>query len=179
MLHQLYETQKGHSSELIEVVQTISFELLKYLKTHPSTLYSLKPREFEEIIAEILASFGWQVTLTPATKDGGFDLYAITKETCASVKTSWIIECKKYARANKVGVDIVRALWGVKQDLRVANAMLATTSHFTEGVDAFKASRYDLELRDYEGVVEWLNKYQPNPSGHLYIKDYRLVVPGR
>ena len=35
----------------------------------------------------------------------------------------------------------------------------------------YKASRYDLELRDYEGILEWINEYRPNPDGKLYIKD--------
>jgi len=56
--------------------------------------------------------------------------------------------------------------------------MLATTSHFTRDVKAMKRSRYDLELKDYEGMVEWINEYRPNPNGSLYIKDKKLVLPG-
>ena len=50
--------------------------------------------------------------------------------------------------------------------------------HFSSEVQKYKASRDDLELRDYEGIVEWLNTYRPNPGGRLYIKDHRLVLPG-
>lgn len=57
--------------------------------------------------------------------------------------------------------------------------MIATTSRFTKGVLDFKASGYDLELRDYEGILEWINAYRPNPNGRLFIKDNRLVMPGR
>ena len=56
--------------------------------------------------------------------------------------------------------------------------MLATTSHFTAGVHKLKASSYDLELKDYEGILEWINEYQPHPDGKLYIKDHKLVIPG-
>ena len=97
----------------------------------------------------------------------------------SGVTTSWIIECKKYRKDRPVGVDIVRGLFGVKLDLKVANAMLATTSHFTKGVHDYKASRYDLELRDYEGILEWINEYRPNPEGKLYIKDHQLILPGK
>ncbi|WPD23102.1 MAG: restriction endonuclease [Candidatus Electrothrix scaldis] len=86
-------------------------------------------------------------------------------------------ECKRHAKHRKVGVDIVRALYGVKHDLRVGNALLATTSNFTKGVYDFKASRYDLELRDFEGILKWLNEYHPNPDGELHIKDNNLVLP--
>ena len=78
------------------------------------------------------------------------------------------MERKKYAPQRKVGVDIVRSLFGVKLDLKVADAMLATTSHFTEGVHKYKAFRYDLDVRDYEGILEWINEYTPNPDGKLY-----------
>ncbi len=93
--------------------------------------------------------------------------------------TSWIIECKKYREDRKIGVDIVRSLFGVKLDLKVMGALLATTSYFTKGAMDYKASRYDLQLRDYEGILEWVNEYRPNPEGKLYIKDNRLVLPGK
>ena len=164
---------------LVKVVQTITAELIKYLKAYPKELYQLRPRQFEELIAEILASYGWEVKLTAPTKDGGYDIYAISPTQARGIETSWIIECKKYAAHNKVGIDIARALYGTKLLLHPeANAMLATTSHFTKGVHDLKASRYDLALRDYEGVLEWINEYKPNPNGRLYVKDNRLVVPG-
>ncbi|MFC1633967.1 pentapeptide repeat-containing protein [Planctomycetota bacterium] len=164
-------------TQLIEVVHGISAQLISYIATHPRSLHELKPRQFEELIAEILSSYGWQICLTPPTKDGGYDLFAISKDI-AGVQTSWIIECKKYKAERKVGVDIVRALYGIKGKLQIANAMLATTSFFTRGVQDFKASCYDLELRDYQDVVEWINEYRPHPDGKLYFKDNQLKLPG-
>jgi len=37
---------------------------------------------------------------------------------------------------------------------------------------------HDLALRDYEGILEWINTHRPNPDGGLYIKDNRLILPG-
>lgn len=173
-LRSLYTTEEP-PSVLINVINVINTELISYLVKHPKALNNIQPRQFEELIAEILLSFGWEVQLTPPTKDGGYDIFAISKDT-AGVKTSWIIECKRYAQERKVGVEIARSLYGVKLDLRVANAMLATTSRFTKGVQDFKASRYDFELRDYEGILEWINSYRPNPEGKLYIENNNLKV---
>jgi len=164
--------------QLIEVVSVITSELIHYLKKHPKAMYQIKPRQFEELIAEILASYGWQIQLTPTIKDGGYDIFAIAKAIKPGLETSWIIECKKYAPENKIGVDFVRALYGIKSDLKVANALLATTSHFTKGAKDFKASRYDIELKDYHNILEWINEYRPNPDGELYIKNNQLIVPG-
>ncbi len=164
-------------TQVVKVVRLITNELLAHLKKHPEELYSIRPRQFEELVGEILAHYGWEVQLTPPTKDGGYDLFGVSKDI-AGVRTSWVIECKKYAEHRKVGVDIVRALFGVKGELQVANAMLATTSHFTRGVHDYKASRYDLELKDFEGVLGWINEYKPHPGGKLYIRDNRLILPG-
>ena len=71
-----------------------------------------------------------------------------------------------------------RSLFFVKGELKAANALLATTSYFTKGVKDYKASRYDLELKDFEGVIEWINEYKPNPGGKLYVKDSKLILPG-
>jgi hypothetical protein len=174
-MRSLYVDQQP-PKQLIKVVGIITTELINYLKKHPRAMYEIKPRQFEELIAEILASYGWQVNLTPATRDGGYDIYAISpvsgKET-----TSWIIECKKNSPNRKVGIDIVRALYGLRTDLKVANALLATTSYFSRDVYAYKASRYDLKLKDYGNILEWINDYRPNPDGKLYIKDNKLILP--
>lgn len=164
------------SRSLIEVVSTLNIELIKYLNKHPEKLYTIKPRIFEELIAELLAHFGWEIQLTPTTKDGGYDIFAISKDI-TGVETSWIIECKRYSPKNKVGIEIVRGLYCQKNELHVANAMVATTSQFTQGVYDFKASRYDFALRDFEGILEWINMYHPHPNGMLYMKEKQLIIP--
>jgi restriction system protein len=170
------ETRETNLSGLVEAVSSINAELIAYLKLHPEGLYTIEPRQFEEIIAELLANFGWEVDLTPKTKDGGYDIFAIAKNIAPNVNAAWIIECKRYMREKKVGVEIVRALYGAKSSFDGVNAMLATTSSFTQGARKFKSSRYNLELRDYAGVVEWLEAYRLNPGGTLYIQNHNQVL---
>jgi RNA polymerase sigma factor for flagellar operon FliA len=176
---QLLLTEKVLPKQIIKVVDVVNIEFINYLKKHPKALYEIKPRQFEELIAEILTSYGWQIQLTPPIKDGGYDIFAISKDLLSGVKTSWIIECKKYSPENKVSVDIVRALYGIKSNLRIANALIATTSYFTKGANDFKASRYDIELKDYKEILEWINQYRPNPNGKLYIKNNQLIISNK
>lgn len=129
--------------ELVSVVKSINAELIRALKAQPATVQDISPRAFEELIAEILAFYGWGIHITSETKDGGYDIYAISKDI-SGASTSWVIECKRYKQERKVGVDIARSLYAVKGDLRVANAMIATTSFFTSGVEDFKNSRYEI-----------------------------------
>jgi len=57
----------------------VNEELLDYLRRHPELLYELHPRRFEEVIAAIWSSLGYEVTLTPRSRDGGKDLYAVQR----------------------------------------------------------------------------------------------------
>lgn len=151
---------KKPNSEINLLTQELSEELIKYLAKHPKALYHIKPRQFEELVGEVLSSFGWEVVLTPSTRDGGYDLFAISKDE-AGFKTSWIIECKKYYKDRRIGLDVVRSLYGTKIELKVANMMIATTSYFSKDIVSYQASRYDLELKDFNDIIEWLKDYKP------------------
>jgi HJR/Mrr/RecB family endonuclease len=146
---------------LITVTSLASAKLVEHLTKHPHALHALRPRQFEEVVAELLANHGWRVELTPQIRDGGYDIFAVSQDA-AGPETAWIVECKKYAADRKVGVEIVRSLYGVKSALPGVNAMVATTSTFTRGARDFKSSRWDLDLRDYQNLVEWLRKYRAN-----------------
>jgi hypothetical protein len=119
-------------------------------------LLDLSPREFEEFIAGIWNRFGYAVELTARTRDGGRDVVAIRK---AESEVRYIIECKRYAEAEKVGVALVRALYGVKTHEGATKAFLATTSSFTRGaIEFWDSHQWELELKDYEGVREWATR---------------------
>lgn len=173
--YKLYDTEPPPQQVAVDI-GLASHELLTFLKKNPDHLYHISPREFEELVAEILTGLGWEVQLTAPTRDGGYDIFALTKDI-AGIRTSWIVECKRYSPDRKVGLNVARSLYGVKTDLRVANALLATTSSFTKGVMDFASSRYDFALRDLEGILEWINQYRPHPGGQLYIRDRELFVP--
>ena len=153
--------------EILELKQ----EILMHLKNHPEFLKNFKGRIFEELVAELLSSYGWDVDLTKKTRDGGYDIFAISKDV-SGLKSSWIVECKGWK--NTVGIDVVRALYGVKADLKIGNALLATTSQFSQDIHNYKASRYDLELKDFHGLIEWINEYKPRVDGKLYVYDDKI-----
>ena len=136
--------------------------LINQLKDNPNLLYSLKPREFEELIAEIFAGLGWNVNLTKQSREGGFDIFAISTDK-ADIKTAWIIECKNYKKEHKVGVEQVRQLDYIKTTLNIPNAILATTSSFSTGALQIANSRYDITLIDSSDIIQRVNRYVPPP----------------
>jgi len=154
VLVRLY-SRESPALELVVAVTEINRELIAYLAKNPERLKKINDRDFEKLVAELLVGYGWTVELTRPTKDGGYDIFAIANDR-SGVKQTWIIECKRWER--KVGIEIARQLYTVKQDLRVGGAMLATTSDFTRGVKEFKASRYDFDLRNFDAISSWLRE---------------------
>jgi HJR/Mrr/RecB family endonuclease len=146
------------TSPLIEIPKLIvsaSDDLLKTLVRNPDLLYSLHPRRFEEVIAEIFFRNGFEVELTKATRDGGKDVIAIYNKL--NINTKYIIECKRYAKERKVSLALVQRLLGVKIASAANKAILATTSSFTRDAIVFTSNHmWDLELKDYNDIIFWL-----------------------
>ena len=133
-------------------------EKIKQIANHPDILNKLNPREFEELIAELLMGFGWQVKLTPPTRDGGFDILGISTDP-SGFETSWIIECKHYSPDKKVGIAVLQRIHGVKESLGISNAAVVTTASFTEPAISFAKLRYDIKLVDSLILANWVRKF--------------------
>ncbi|HMN96371.1 MAG TPA: restriction endonuclease, partial [Phycisphaerales bacterium] len=102
-------------------------EAIASCATIPEQLRDLDPVLFEAVVAELLAGFGWKVSVTPPTRDGGYDILGLTTDP-SGLRTSWLVECKRYRADHKVGVEIARQIVGVKTHIGVPNAVLVTTS---------------------------------------------------
>ena len=107
-------------------VEEINDELFRYFATHPERMRDMPPRKFEEFVAELFKAKGYDVELTPKTKDGGFDIRAFSRSDTGSLLT--LIECKRYAEQQKVQVGIVRELYGVVDDQRATCGIIAKHS---------------------------------------------------
>jgi hypothetical protein len=136
----------------------VNDELVKYLAAHPERLYSLSPRKFEELVEAIFRDFGYDVVLTPKSKDGGIDIRATRKDSVGTLL--YLIECKRYAAAHPVGVGIVRGVYGVAATEHASCGMIVTTSHFTAPAkEEANKVKYQMSLRDYSDLVHWLGQY--------------------
>lgn len=147
--------------------------LITKLAAEPASLDEISWRELEELVAEIIASLGWQVSLTPPTRDGGHDVLAINANELG-LDTAWAIECKRYRPDRKVGVDIVRSLYGVKHGLRIPQALLVTTSTFTRDALEFAAANTDIRLADREELLRWIADYRPPTDFAEHLESQRF-----
>ena len=139
-------------------VADINSELIRYLAKHPELLREMNPRKFEQIVAELFRDKGYDVEVTKRTRDGGLDIRAYHHSDLGVLLG--LIECKRYAPAKKVSVDVIRGLYGVVESERASFGLVATTSTFTQDAKSFQAqNKYRLQLADFEDIKRWLRDY--------------------
>lgn len=99
-------------------------------------LEALSGRAFEELVAWLYQQEGQEARLTPASRDGGWDV-----EVIQGTRRS-LVECKVMPT---VGVEVLRGLHSVVISHRASGGIVVTTGRFTS--DAVnEASRLGLEL---------------------------------
>lgn len=151
------------SKRIVEIVAprviTANDDLIMKLKRRPGDLYKISPRQFEEVIADLLGDMGMDVELTPATRDGGKDILAYM--TTEIGRFLCLVEAKQHSESRPVGVSLVRSLFGTLVDHEATTGMLVTTSRFSGPARAFQQRHeYQLSLKDYQDVVSWILKYK-------------------
>ena len=133
--------------------------IIEQLSKNPKDMYRLKPREFEELICELLIKEGMEAKLTQETHDGGKDIIVHSGDQFGS--HLYFVECKKYSEKRPISVDLIRSLYGVIENERASGGLLVTTSYFSKDALKFhKNVKYRLDLKSYEGLCSWLNKHK-------------------
>jgi Restriction endonuclease len=129
-------------------------ELGAHLRRNISDIYTLSPRRFEFLVAEVFREHGYAVRLTKAARDGGYDVVLL--ERGGGQQT--LVECKRYQKGRRVGVGVVRQLLGVQLREAARHAKLITTGTFTreavkEVAQVERNSQFRLELVDIESLM--------------------------
>lgn len=136
-------------------VQAVSEDLIARVKQDPNQVHSLTSRQFEEFVAALYEKHGFEVELTPATRDGGVDLYAVRNLPFGKVLT--VVECKRNAPHRRVGVGLVRSLYGALEDKGANIGVLATTSSFTSDARAYQERHaFRLRLQDWFALQDMM-----------------------
>ena len=145
--------------ELDIAIRPVSTKLIYDLAQNPNKLHQLSGRKFEELVAELLSDMGYDVIITPMTRDGGRDILAYFTLPHGNILT--IVDCKRFSQHRKIGPDIIqRLLWISNHKDHASHAMVATTSYFTSGAkDIAKNYEYQLSLKDFNCISEWLSRY--------------------
>jgi len=148
----------GHTEQIRLTLEEVNDLLIAALAQNPELMHEVHPRRFEELVAELFNRMGYDVTLTPATHDEGRDVLAVRRDDVGTVLT--LVECKRFRPDRKVGVALVRSLYGVVTSERASHGVIATTSSFTRGAKEFQQNlRYQLSLRDFNDLARWCRKH--------------------
>lgn len=133
----------------IEVrVSAVNDALIKHLARHPALLYQLRPRQLEELMAELYAREGFEVELTQPTHDGGVDLYLVRHTPFGKLLT--VVDTKRNRSDRVVGVGVVRQMLGVVEAKRASAGVVATTSFFSPEAHRLQQTiPFRLGLQDY------------------------------
>lgn len=163
IIYDLDEQLEIPPGQIIKVVKpeiiVIKNALIEKLKSSPEDLYTITPRQFEQVVADLLSDMGWEVELTPETRDGGKDILAY-RDTGLG-KFLCLVEAKRYNKTRPIRVELIRQLYGTLNHHKANMAMLVTTSRFTKDSKEFqKHYEYLLSLKDYTDVISWLANYK-------------------
>jgi len=158
-LIQEQDENDNNGSEIILLGETVRIKkMIRAIYRDHQELYRLEPRDFEEMIAELLRKQDYQVELTKQTRDGGYDLIAL--QLLKDIPLRFLVECKRFSSHRKIGVDIIRSF----SDVMTTSGnmgMICTSSYFSPDAISYKNKfkPYLLHLKDHDDIVRWVNQY--------------------
>lgn len=116
-------------------------------------------QEFEMLVGEAFRRKGFAVTETGGGgADGGVDL------VLAKDGEKFLVQCKQW-RAFKVGVNVVRELYGVMAAKGAAGGYVVTSGQFTQEAKDFAAGR-NITMMDGAALKTLLDSVQSRPAAN-------------
>jgi len=118
-------------------------------------LRGLRPKEFEDYIAELFNRLGYKAHVVGGPNDGGVDVIAEKKGK------KHYIQCKKYFKKREVKVGEVRDFYGaIANNLSNSKGYFITTSKFTLPAEKFVDDK-PIELVDGYKFLEYIKLAVP------------------
>jgi len=116
-----------------------------------SKLKKMDWEQFERLVQVLFEQQGWHVRgNTKLGADGGIDLWMKKWHGEA------IVQCKKYDEA-KVGIQVIREMYGLMHEHQIAHAYVVTTSTFTKECYRFVEDK-KITLIDGKGLVRMIRQ---------------------
>jgi restriction system protein len=134
----------------------------------PTSIKNLTWREFEELVSEAFRRKGYFVLENPDKgPDGGVDLRLRKNGHLI------FVQCKHW-KSKKVGVKIVRELFGVMTAKKVAHGIVVTFGAFTEDAKEFATGKF-IQLIAGNQLLKLISSVQKNQQ--ISKSDNEIQVP--
>lgn len=162
-------------------VRELSVELISYLKNHKSELDKLRWDVFEHLVAEFLASHGFEdIALVARDPITSADIFAVHKIIPTGEKVRFFVEVKH--TDDKAGIEVINEVFGAYTMERPKFgwdvAMIVSLAGFTNPrkISTDKVSLIGVRLKDRDDVESWLDGYSPTESG-LWLPKPQTSMP--
>ena len=110
--------------------------------------YNLDGYQFEKEVATVFSANNYTTQVTSKSCDGGVDI--ILQKNSQTI----YVQCKAYN--SKIGVAVIRELYGVMQNDDISHGIVATLKGFTAGAIEF-AKNKNIELITAEDLIKMIN----------------------
>lgn len=160
--HDLSETA---ASEIRTLFDRFLAELAKLVSLQPETLDRIEWRDLERLLATVLEGLGFNVELTPSSKDGGKDIVVSCRISARTF--TYFVEVKHWRSRKRVGptvlTDFLRVLVREQQD---AGLLLSTYGYSAPALELLaEVDRERLRIGDKEKMVSLCKTYTKLQSG--------------
>jgi len=159
------EFEEKEYTSVIEVVNDMIHKLCKLIAEDKASLEDLEWRDLERIIAESLSTIGFDIILTPSSKDGGKDIIAEWKMNGS--KKQFYIEIKHWNKKSKVGMKYISSFLKVNIKDKTNGGLFISSSGYTNDVLNYvnELSKQKIKLANETKVITLCKKMEQVKSG--------------
>jgi len=168
------ESGSPDNAKRIELlIRSISHEFAQLVASDAEALDHLEWRDLERLMARVMEGIGFDVTLTPPSKDGGKDL--VLSCVVSNRQETFAVEIKHWRTGKKVGGQAVTDfLQVVIEEKRTAGLLLSTSGYSPDASQGLtEISRQRLRLGSRSKIVLLAQQYIRANSG-LWSPDHDL-----
>lgn len=161
----------------IDLILNSTFkEIAGLLATDIHYLDHIEWRDLERALGVALSNIGFNVEVTPPSKDGGKDI--ILSLDVYNDKYSFIIELKHWRSGKKVGPDYVeKFLRVVINERRSGGLFLASYGYSDDCLDRLVSfKRYNINLGDGNKIYNFFRIYKKTMGGLVFSPLYLLNI---
>lgn len=153
--------------EVNEIIQAVSKQFAELVARDPRALEQLEWRDLERMLAEVFSGIGFEVKLTPPSKDGGKDI--ILQCVVSGRMHSYIVEIKHWRSSTRVGGSALKDFIGVVvKEKRDAGIFLSTYGFTSNAFEAIsEIERHKIRCGEKEKIISLCKTYVDAQNGLL------------
>lgn len=156
---------KTKHSQIVAAITNLSKQLARLIANDPKGLKDLEWRDMERMLAAVFQGLGFDVTLTPSSKDGGKDL--ILECIVQGNKQSYVVEIKHWRSGQRVGKRYISDFVSVvARENRDGGLYLATYGYSSDVLEALtEVDRQSIKLGVDKKIISLCRTYIKAESG--------------